>query len=1505
MIDQKTVELLIQAKLKGGREFASIAKSITDLEEAIDKQSAAAKRGENSIDGLKAAQLALKAVQEELGGRSDVIAKLQTFEKQLKSQAVATDKAREKLEAFQKTLGTDVSKKQADRLKSLTDSYDAASKRLEQYRNDVATASAALKAAGVDTTNLAEAQRLIVVEQGRAAVALNRTNKELVDYSSNVNDARAAAARLAADQAKLNRLQQGNELDAFTGREQARMNAAAKLAADQAKLARLQQGNENDALLGREQARLEAATKLARLQQGNELDARVGSDQSNQRVLQDAGLRKTADDAQLASKQLSTLARASQDLRPKVVSLRDAIDGIINPAAKSRETLAGVESEIQTLSKAVASAGGPVKNYSEQFKALSDAQKALQGQAGLIDSFKKQISVLRDARTEFASARAQVNQYAAAVRQGGDAGLQFTKPLAEAQIRLRQAAKAMNEQTVTTRQLRESLRSTGIETNNLAAAEARIVSSVQQATGAMKSLTGAAVQNGEAVAKSGKSFSIFRDEGRTTLSLAQRIRGEILALAAAYVGVQGAISLAADSLKAFSQAQGLQSTLKFAFGGTDDDIGRQIQYIRDQTDRLGISFEQGSKGFAKFSAAAIKSGAGVQETQFIFEAFSEVARVIRLTPDELNGLFNAIGQSFSKGKIQAEELRQQIGERLPGAFAFAQQALKDKFPDLNKALEEGKVGAENMLLIAESVRKAAQGGLATSIKSLDAEQQRFNNSVLFFKQQIAEAGFADAYIALLKQLTEYFKSADGKEFAKALSDIGTAFVKTVSWAVEYKDAIAALAITFASIVASSVIARAGTAIVGLGVAFQTAGVAATLFTPLLAGAAAGVGGLVIAVTRLVSILGAVAVAGFSFGKYLSEQSSAVRLFGIDMVATFQSMYVMLTTAAAEFWLRFPQLAADAFKKLINETTVYFRTFLKIIQVTAKGIGLDAMSSSIGKALDELTLKYSSGVSGTVKALRDKMSSDLKEIEDLRRAQEDEDLKLNFKAKTVRDPSDNRFYRDQPLKVRPSSLTGDDGTAAKKRQTEIEAITKALEQMKAQTFKKQEDSLDSLLSAVDEQFADLGRRIAELGGAAGKDFMIAFRRQVAERKIEVTRDFNDKQLKEQQALNAKLDQLDASVGRNKLSAEQDRLDAIRTAVQDTAAKIQGDRERLLANGQDTASTDAQETRLEKYILEAQRLEKIKIAREKLTVAENLFTKTIEARDAKIAAVRTQQESGTGADALTDVKAAERINAINAEALPGILKAAAATREWAIANQAVFNNPAEFQIFLANLDATIARVAQVRKEFSALESKAVSGAVQAIDTGLNSVFENLGKVLDGQQSVSDGFDNIARSFGMFAAQFLQEIAIMIIKLAIFNALKKSGNIYLQAIGTAGAASVGSRRLGGVVGQPAPQTKRVSPLLFANAPRYQAGGIAGLSSDEYATILHKNEEVLTADSPRNIMNGGGTPAASQQTGNKFVLVDDRSRIPEAMNSPEGDAVWVVQLQRNVATVRQMLKG
>lgn len=50
------------------------------------------------------------------------------------------------------------------------------------------------------------------------------------------------------------------------------------------------------------------------------------------------------------------------------------------------------------------------------------------------------------------------------------------------------------------------------------------------------------------------------------------------------------------------------------------------------------------------------------------------------------------------------------------------------------------------------------------------------------------------------------------------------------------------------------------------------------------------------------------------------------------------------------------------------------------------------------------------------------------------------------------------------------------------------------------------------------------------------------------------------------------------------------------------------------------------------------------------------------------------------------------------------------------------------------------------------------------------------------------------------------------------------------------------GGVVGQSSGLSRRVSPALFMNAPRYHTGGIAGLKPDEVPAILQKGERVLT---------------------------------------------------------------
>ena len=128
------------------------------------------------------------------------------------------------------------------------------------------------------------------------------------------------------------------------------------------------------------------------------------------------------------------------------------------------------------------------------------------------------------------------------------------------------------------------------------------------------------------------------------------------------------------------------------------------------------------------------------------------------------------------------------------------------------------------------------------------------------------------------------------------------------------------------------------------------------------------------------------------------------------------------------------------------------------------------------------------------------------------------------------------------------------------------------------------------------------------------------------------------------------------------------------------------------------------------------------------------------------------------------------------------------------------------------------------------------------------------------------------------------------------------------TAGAASTGlfgwgfaGLRAGGVAGR-RPATGVGDPSWWAGAPRYRTGTVVGLAPDEQRAILHMGEEVLSADNPRNILNGGGRPGAVNF---RAVLVDDQRKMADAMAGAHGEQVIVRHLHRNAATIRDIVRG
>lgn len=208
---------------------------------------------------------------------------------------------------------------------------------------------------------------------------------------------------------------------------------------------------------------------------------------------------------------------------------------------------------------------------------------------------------------------------------------------------------------------------------------------------------------------------------------------------------------------------------------------------------------------------------------------------------------------------------------------------------------------------------------------------------------------------------------------------------------------------------------------------------------------------------------------------------------------------------------------------------------------------------------------------------------------------------------------------------------------------------------------------------------------------------------------------------------------------------------------------------------------------------------------------------------------------------------------------------------------------------------------------MDTTVVQGVLDGMSTALGSVVDQMALVVAGTQSIGQGFANLGIVVAKFFADFLQKIAMAILQQMALNALAGFGG----GIGSAAASmgGVAAKHNGGIVGSKTTSGQQskgsVSPALFAGAPRFHDGGLPGLKSDEVPTILQKGEQVLSKNDPNNILNrvGSGGQQTQSQPGLRFVLVDDRAKIPEAMNTPEGEVAIMQILRRNVPTLKNLV--
>lgn len=203
-----------------------------------------------------------------------------------------------------------------------------------------------------------------------------------------------------------------------------------------------------------------------------------------------------------------------------------------------------------------------------------------------------------------------------------------------------------------------------------------------------------------------------------------------------------------------------QSTaLKNVSKNSTELIRNQI-YLRDISDRLGLKITDVTTAFKSFYAAATEAGLSANSARAIFSSATAATSTLRLSQEDTNGVLNAFSQILGKGKVQAEELRGQIGERIPGAFAIAARSIGVTQAELNKMLEQGQVVAGEFLpKFAAELEKTFGGDANQKVIGLQASINRLSNALTELVSSNS-SGLATLFGSLIDFLTESIKALD-------------------------------------------------------------------------------------------------------------------------------------------------------------------------------------------------------------------------------------------------------------------------------------------------------------------------------------------------------------------------------------------------------------------------------------------------------------------------------------------------------------------------------------------------------------------------------------------------------------------------------------------------------------------------------------------------------------------------------------------------------------------------
>jgi tape measure domain-containing protein len=230
-------------------------------------------------------------------------------------------------------------------------------------------------------------------------------------------------------------------------------------------------------------------------------------------------------------------------------------------------------------------------------------------------------------------------------------------------------------------------------------------------------------------------------------------------------GIVGGVSMfamiAKDIFQTTKELQSLDNALK-QVSGTQEQFSRSQAFLREISEDFGIEINGLTTQFTQFYVSAKDKLSG-NEIENIFRSISKAGATMGLSVDAQNRAFTALNQMMSKGTIQAEELRGQLGEALPGAFGIMAKAMNTNEVGLAKLMKDGKLLANEVLpKFAEQLEKVYGIENINRVDTLAAAQNRLSNEWTEFIRSLNEgsgviSGFFKTIITEISETIKWWR----------------------------------------------------------------------------------------------------------------------------------------------------------------------------------------------------------------------------------------------------------------------------------------------------------------------------------------------------------------------------------------------------------------------------------------------------------------------------------------------------------------------------------------------------------------------------------------------------------------------------------------------------------------------------------------------------------------------------------------------------------------------------